>query len=325
MNRIWKLATLALAVAVALPTFGQELYTATKSVGDQKISLVGWGNGRIAEVDDMAYEGAVSLRISSRNYFQGGKLMYANPIDLSSAYGDKSNLLLFTFDVPGKGTGSAAGGLGGGRAGGGRAGVGGGRPGGGRAGAGSAPGGLGAAGGPPTTGGSTTTSELKMIRVVVGTTDGNYSEGYLDITNSIPGTNGWFSVGIPLQAISGLGKTNKIVNSVAISGDAIATYYLGSLKVLSDTTPVYAEPNVRDLNLAFGDEVTLFAGGSAGATPVKFIWDFDSRDGIQDDAEGQTVKHRFRTPGEFEVTLTAVDIYGLKAPYTTKIKVTVNP
>lgn len=333
MNGTWKLLTVAVA-GMAVFAHGQELYISTKTVADQGITLIGWGNGRVAQSEENAFEGAQSLRVSSRNFFQGGILQYAKPIDLSGPFADKSMLLSLTLSVPGamavSGGGGSAGSVGGavsgggGRAGGGRAGAGGGRAGGQSGGGGGADS---VAGGPGGSGASSSTAaqSLKKVRVVVGTSDGKHSEGYMDISTAKADARGWFATGVPLQAIAGFEKTNKMVTSIAISGDAIATYYVGNIKVISDTTPVYAEPSIRDLNLAFGDEVTFSAGGSAGATPVKFIWDFDSRDGIQNDAEGQTLTHRFRTPGEFEVTLTAVDIYGLKQPYSTKIKVVVNP
>ena len=329
MKTIWTSALLVTAGLMAVPASAQELYISAKTVADQGITLIGWGNGRVAEADEVPFEGTNSLRFSSRNFFQGGILNFDNPVNLSSPFADRSNLLHFTFNVPSAGgSGGALGGPGG------RGGLGGPPGAGGPGGLGGPPGAGGPGGqvgGPPGGGGlgggsQQATDPLEQVRVVVTTTDGLRSEGYLDISTSLPDDRGWMSVGIPLQAINGFERTNKTVKSIAISGDAVATYYLGSIKVINDTTPVFADMNYQaELNLAFGDQITFAAGGSAGATPVKFIWDFDSRDGVTGDVEGQTVTHRFRNPGEFEVTLTAVDIYGLKQPYTTKIKVVVNP
>ena len=320
MNRFWKTAIMASLAATAVPALAQEIYAPTRTAADQGIKLVGWGNGRVAEVEDMAYEGTQSIRFSSRNFFQGGILDFSNPVNLSSAFSNKGNLLHFTINVPGATSGGAGGGglsrggLKGGGGGGGTAGA-----------AGLAGGGQEGERGSSGGGSSASPTEFSKVRVVITTTDGLRSEAYIDLKTVPEMQGGWKSVGIPLQAISGFERTNKTVKSIAISGDAVATYYLGALKILNDNTPVFAEPNVRELNLAFSDEVTFSASGSAGSTPLKFMWDFDSRDGINTDAEGQVVKRRFRKPGEFEVTLTAIDIYGLKQPYTTKIKVVVNP
>lgn len=311
MKLNWKLLTLAPALMSAL-AYSQEIYEPTRNIADQGITLKGWGNGLIAESNDRAIEGGNSIRISSRNFFQGGVINFAKPVDLTTATSSKENLLYVSISIPDSTTTRGPAGGGSSEAGGGiRGGVGLGGGGGIRGGA--------------AAGGTSQSNALKTVRVVIATTDGKRSEGYLDLT-TVPSTaEGWKSVGIPLQAISGFAGSNKVISSISVSCDAVATFYVGSIKVLNDKTPVYAEPDVRELNLAFGDEITFNAWGSAGATPVKFMWDFDSRDGIQVDAEGANVSRRFRKPGEFEVTLTAVDVYGLKAPYSTKVKIVVNP
>jgi hypothetical protein len=101
--------------------------------------------------------------------------------------------------------------------------------------------------------------------------------------------------------------------------------YVGELRVVNDTTPITGEPNLRTLNLALGDEVAFSASGYGGSTILKYSWDFDDKDGIQEDAVGQSVRHKFRKPGPYTVTLTISDAYGLKKAYTTTIKATVNP
>jgi PKD repeat protein len=79
------------------------------------------------------------------------------------------------------------------------------------------------------------------------------------------------------------------------------------------------------MNLALGDTVTFTATGDGGSSILKYSWDFDSADGIQTDAEGRSVQRRFRKAGDFVITLTISDYYGLKAPYTATVKVKVNP
>lgn len=309
MKSMLRWCAFAACLPIAAFALAQEtLYAPTQSLETQGISVEGWGNGSIAESTDRAVDGTTSLRISSRNFFQGGIINYAQAIDVSAGFADSSNLLQLTMSVPGA-TGSAAGGGGGI----GKPGVGGGI---------GRPGGIG-----PGDSGQTAKAEmaLKKIRLVIGTSDGLKSEAYLDITTVVKTPEGWFNVGVPLQAINGLARTNKKITSIAISGDSIATYYIGKIRIFSDTTPVFAQTNAQDMNIAYGDIVNFVASGYAGSTPVKFMWDFNAADGIQVDAEGQTVKRKFLTPGTYTVTLTAVDIYGLKKPYSTTFKVTVNP
>ncbi len=321
------LAVLSLAAAFALAA---ELYSPNRAAKDQGMTLKSWGSGTIAETNEAIFEGVGSLRVSSRNFFQGGIVNYETPVDLSKEFGDRNNLLMLAIQIPGTtsggGTGGAARGGGSGPpvgAGtGGVSGLGGGgeepfNPQGGAAGA-SVP----SAGG--TSGAAAESSGIKVLRFVISTSDGKKSEAYVNLETTQPNAKGWRMVGIPLQAIRGFDKTNKTVSSIAVSTDTVGTLYIGAMNILNDATPVYAEPNTRDLNLAQGDEVVLSATGSGGATPIKFMWDFDSSDGIAVDAEGQAVRRRFRKAGEYTITVTAQDIYGLKAPHSSTIKVVVN-
>ncbi len=319
------LAVGALAVSAWSQSSGV-FYAAGRSIADQNIKLSGWGSGTIVEADEMAYQGVNSLRVTTRNFFQGGIMTLGNPIDLNSSFPVKSNLLRLTFRVVDSNTklGGGEGGRGGpavGGAEGGEGGAGGQRGG---------PGGPGRAGteggqGAPAGGASATSdATLKNVRLIFTTTDGLRSEVYVPIATG-KSSSDWRSAAVPLQAITGFERTNKTIQSVAISGDATTTFYVGDMRVINDTTPITGDANVRDLNLALGDEVDLYAVGAGGASVLRYTWDFDDKDGIQVDAEGQAVRRKFRKPGKFVITVTISDKYGLKNPYTTKINVTVNP
>jgi len=374
--KLWiKTTTLAAFSLAAVTGLSQEIYAPTRTAKDQGIALSSWGSGTIKEADEAAFEGATSIRVSSRNYFQGGIVKFSKAVNVGSSFADKNNLLQFMVLVPGAsktfGGGAPGGkfggggfpgaggppGVGGGRgpAGAGGAGAGGGgrgpagaggagAGGGGRgpAGAGGAgaggqrgPGGFPGAGGGvpgfPGRGGAAgqTNNEvpaLSHVRVVIGTSDGKMSEAYVDLSSTFPDKNGWAPAGIPLQAINGFERTNKEIVSIAFAGDSVSTFYIGQIKVVNDPTAIYGEMNTRaDLNLAIGDEYTFVGNGFGGATALKYEWCFDSAnfDGV--DAEGQTVTRRFRKPGDYVVKLTIRDAYGLKKPYSTTIKVTVNP
>jgi len=359
LNRIW-LALLATAVSGSALAQNAILYQPSRTAKDQGLSIKAWGSGTISETDETAYQGTNSIRVSTHNFFQGGILNFATPIDVTKDYLSKSNLLRVTFKVadsgvisgggPGKGGGNRGSGLPGGRGGpgGARGGPGGGfgGPGGGFGGPGGGagqrggfggpggPGGIGGPGGVPGglpggRGGSGAVEApvLKSFRLIVTTTDGKKSEVYVPADTSTQGENGWKNVAIPLQAISGLDRTNKTIQSIAIGANTIATFYVGDLRVIDDTTPIRGEmvPDVTEINLALGDEITLSGTGRGGSSILRYTWDFDDRDGIQVDADGQTVNHKFRKAGTFIVTLTVSDFYGLKPSYSVKTKVTVNP
>jgi hypothetical protein len=186
--------------------------------------------------------------------------------------------------------------------------------------------GAGSAGpGTGTTSGPATMEKLNTVRVIISTTDGKKSEAYLPLPAARPGKP-WKTVAIPLKLVNGFDKTNKIINSIGFSGDATAVYYVGDIRIVNDPTPITGEMNAKQpLNLALGDTVKFIGMGNGGASILRYTWDFDDTDGIQEDAIEQVVDHKFRKAGKYVVTLTIKDFYGLKKPFSTTVNVTVNP
>ena len=73
------------------------LYRAGISLKDQSISLNSWGSGICSETEEDAFEGSTSIRVTTKNLFQGGILNWDKSVDLSSLYSDKANLLRITY------------------------------------------------------------------------------------------------------------------------------------------------------------------------------------------------------------------------------------
>ena len=307
---------LAFAALLAAAWSGAQtplVYAPGRNIADQGITVRNWGSGSIAETDEMAFEGVWSVRVSTRNSFQGGRMLFGKPVDLSGPSGDKNNLLTIVYRMPETASLSGGGGgaAGGDSRGGGSADMG--AAGGEDGGAGKARGGGG--------GSSASLAAPRNMRVIITTTDGKKSEAYLPLPRSGTGTN-WRQLAIPRQAISGFDQTNRTVKELAFAADATSTFWIGEIKISNDSTPITGEPNVRELNLGVGQEVVFTANGFGGASQLKYEWCFEV-DG-QVDAEGQAVRRRFRKPGNYTITLIISDAHGLKAPYKTNIKVTVN-
>jgi hypothetical protein len=346
--------TLALALGICAVAGAQTfLYQSTRLLADQQIRVAPWGSGLIAETDETAFEGTHSVRISTRSLFQGGRMTFGQPVAIAEQFADKNNLLKFVLKLPdataapggggpgmiGPGGGPGLAGPGGVRPGGGGpapGAPGGLRPGGGRGGGGGpgmmGPGGLDDDGGGgllgaggPAAGAAVEIQPLTKIRFVITTTDGKRSEAYLPVMTSIADEQGWRHVAIPLQSISGLDRTNKTIREIALAGNSTATFWLGEMRLINDTTAIRGEPNFREANIGLGEELEFVGHGFGGSSILRYTWDFDSGDGIQAEAEGQVVRRRFRTPGEFTVTLTISDFFGLKEPYSTTLTVKVNP
>lgn len=351
MNKVWTTLAVSAAAVCALGQESVSIYTPVKSLKDQGITIKSWGSGVVSVTDEMAYEGTESIRVSGRNLFQGLILKFDKPIDLSGKYNDKNNLLRFMIAFASKNTMAPGGGMMGGPGGivggpggimggvgpgGMRGGTGQGARGGARGGQGNVggPGGMmggpgGIVGGPGGLRGGATLSPaettIRNIRVIVVTTDGKRSEAFIPVTSNTGRLSDFRAIAVPLQAISGFDKTNKIVKEIMISGDAVSTYYVGDIGVYNDPTPIMADIIASSTNLALNEEITLQGVANGGSSVLVYSWDFDSSDGIQTDAEGPFIRRKFRKPGKYTVTLTVSDKYGLKAPVTKTVDIEVNP
>jgi hypothetical protein len=308
-------------LAMAVLAQGSSLYNG-QPLANSGGSVVSWGGGKIEETSEASLAGGRSLKVETNNLFQGGVVKFGAPTDLSGFAASKKDLLtigVFVVDFSGVSGGSMGGTSGGGGVamGGSRGGRGGGMSAGG-----GQRGGMGVGGGTtPPAGGSAAVPRLENVRLVITTTDGKLSEVMLPIRSA----GKWIQAGIPVSMIPGFAKTNKMIQSIAVSGDAPSYFYVGEIKVATDDSPIQGHIHNEPFNVGKGTEMVLQGSADGGATPLVFSWDFNSSDGVQEDATGAAVRHKFRIPGTFEVTLTVKDIYGIKTPWVGKLKVTVNP
>ncbi|MFQ3588280.1 MAG: hypothetical protein SNJ76_11545, partial [Fimbriimonadaceae bacterium] len=82
MKRTLAISVMALAAATVWSQ-AITLYVPVKSIRDQGITVGNWGSGIVSETDELAYEGTFSIRVSTRNFFQGGVITLGQPVDLS--------------------------------------------------------------------------------------------------------------------------------------------------------------------------------------------------------------------------------------------------
>ena len=311
------LATIALSV-LSVPLFAQEtdqrLYDGARSIADQKIWLRPWGGGGIAPQGNTVFQGSQSLRVMSRNYFQGGTVNFNNPRDLGRKFDDKSYVLKLTVLIDDGGTVYANADK--------------------SRGEGKSNQGLTVVGHAASLNGSNPGDlkikpaiafhpKIKKIRFVIQTTDGKHSEAYEPVLMSTSAGDGWRNFAIPLQSITGFDRTNKIIQSITLSSDTISNLFVGDIRITSDTTPIRGTVDSGSLSVPIGSDVTFTAFGDGGDSPLIYSWDFDDRDGIQADGQGQQIRHRFRKPGTFNVTVTISDFYGVKSPAKQTVKVKV--
>ncbi len=288
--------------------------------GDPKsvsgITARAWGSGTVAEDTAVHLSGTQSIRITTHGLYQGASLVFATPVNLANYLANKDAYLQFAINIQQSTTTAGGGGMPAGMMGG--ASMGGGRPpgGGGRGAMGQMGGG--SVGGRP--GGVTAqkTHDIQNLRVQMITTKGRSTEFLLPLEyGSTQDT--WKLLTIPVAA-TGLKPDAAEVKEIRVFGDAPGTMNLGQIRTVVDSTAITTE-RMSDQTIARGSTVTYRAKASAGAVPLKFSWDFDASDGIQEEKVGRSVQFRYRKSGEYVTTVTVTDVYGQRDPKTIRFKV----
>lgn len=165
--------------------------------------------------------------------------------------------------------------------------------------------------------------KARHLRVILYSSDGRVVSHTEIICNKPADEQGWYSVSLPLAAF-GLTSASKgfPLIRIAVAADYPDTLWIGEIHVVTDDTPIYVE-SLGDLQPAAGDQMVLMGHAEAGRTPVVFSWDFNAKDGIQQDAVGQVVEVVYKNAGNYKITLTAKDPDGIKKPASTQTEVEV--
>lgn len=332
------LAGASATAAIALPGIasaqtGEVPIYKGEPLNQAPLRVTSWGSGEVKDATDNVYTGSDSIKLTTHGFYQGARLDLKNPVNLKVAEGQSSAYLQFVFTLPDKnGAGKMSGypgmggypGMMGGKGGpggpGGRGGYGGGYPGG--------------KGGGGYGGAAEATAKPKPLanfRLVLVTDDGKKTEMIVPLDSARTERETWQSFSVPVSAIAGLKDTSGMLKEIQIFGDNPAVVYLGEIRVLRDETPIRVD-DLEDITIAKNDTQTFTASAEAGPTPLKYEWQINgvpARDGEKQEVttayqvvgEGRTFKHKFVKGGDYVVTLTVSDIYGLKKPVTKKMNV----
>lgn len=166
----------------------------------------------------------------------------------------------------------------------------------------------------------------QRFRVVLfsGATQVAASDQPLDAGNI---SNGWAPIMIPLAAFRGSGGAPANwggfrLTRMLLFGDRPDNFYVGNISLEQTERAIARVSAGEDMEIYEGD--TAEFKGEADGAGLKFSWDFNAEDGIQDDVIGEKVFYRFRKAGTYTVTLTVSDPNGVMPAVTDKITVTVN-
>lgn len=341
---------------LATAAFGQDASRLSLSIfgGDLNgIALGSWGSGNAEPAKEAAMTGTVGLKITTHGLYQGGRIDLRQPLDLSNILTNPNAYLRFQvkFMAGQNPTGNFSGGAPGGFSGGGKGGGGfsgppsGGAPGGFSGPPSGAPGGFSGAPGDLGGGGgfggdgSQYSVPFRNMRFLLVMADGSQHELVRPV--ELPPTdnpNGYAPLAFPFAALAKkmggkipTGDAAKL-KSIAVFGDRYQQFYIGEINIIADQTEISVAP--LDDQIFFAGQTTIFAGSAeGGATSLKYSWDFDASDGIQEDAVGRVVTYVFPRSGngqqgagskEYVITLTVSDVDGLKKSSSVTLKADVS-
>ena len=324
--RIWKWSVLALtAVAcLAASNAAEPLVSIYRGapVKQANLTIGGWGSGTAKESRTEARYGSVSIQVASDGYYCGGRLDFKPEIDLSrAATAPGAVLVIYAKFGASSGSGEVL------------------VPGGGFFQVLQQPGGMpgpgfpgpgaplirGGVGQPGVTEGPTAALTTGM-RVVLfsGATSVEASDASVEIESA---ENDWIPVVIPLGAFKGAGGAapdwaSFKLSRMVVAGNAKETFYIGEIAVNRGDTPI-SNVEAGDNQVVAVNEVVYLTGAASGGPGLVYAWDFDDKDGIQEEAFGRDVTYRYRKAGTFTVTLTVSDPSGVCKPATNKLTVEV--
>ncbi len=168
---------------------------------------------------------------------------------------------------------------------------------------------------------------LENLRIVLTTTSGNTLEFLMPVMYS-HGSDAWRQFNLPVSMIPGIKADDAQIKEMKIFGDAPTTLWLGGIRTVEDKTPLAIGPIEDQSALPKNTNYRYTAKVTSGASNVRVTWDFDETDGIQEDRVGPIATYAYRKPTEvsatakdYVVTVTATDIFGIKAPATRKFKI----
>lgn len=271
------------------------------------VTLGGWGSGTGEPSKEAVLIGTNAIKVTTSGMYQGARLDFTSPIDLSEAFANPHTYMRFQMRFTGQGSSSAV--------------------------------------YDPTTQqtNNKAAAPFRKMRYVLVMADNTRYELIRPV--ELPPSedpDSWSPLAFPLSAITKqlpVGKTlsgdGAKLKQLAVFGDRYAQFLIGEINVITDETEINVAP--LDDFIAFALQPTPFvAQAEGGASTLKFSWDFDASDGIQEDAVGRSGFHVFPrsntgdaasgTGGQktYKITLTVSDVDGIKKSQSVTLDLTVN-
>jgi len=283
-------ACLIIAASTALIAQDLVLYKG-QPIDGTDIAIGSWGSGQCEDVAKSGYSGSHSLKITARSLFEGARIDFATPVDLKEHFKNPNAYIQLMAKMQ-LDTATELDPL------------------------------LGDYYDPYATV-SPNRTPVSRVRLVLRFVTGPMVECQVDISGLEVGEDGWMPISFPLSALKGKKERSDYrVRRLIISGDGSEPFYIGQIQIATDTKPITVDPGLPQF-VAANDDVMFRPHSDGGAAALRYAWDFDSNDGIQEDALGEVVYHKFPKAGNYIVTLTVSDVFGIKKPVTKTVKIEV--
>lgn len=258
------------------------------------VKLGSWGSGYAEESTQNAYIGTRSLKVSPKDLYAGGRLDFLVPLDLTQSFKLADAYLQFVILLAGTQANQDQLSLGGQSV-------------------------------SDIYGGTYVLGrQVRTIRLLLFLEDGPVVECLTEVSWYKLQDDGWMVLSIPMATLKGKTELAQYrVTRIVLTADGNEPFHIGEIRTMRDSIPLSVDAG-GEKEVSKNYSIAFQAFANSGASPVKYSWDFDKFDGIQEEAVGDLVYHRFTRAGNFEVTVTAADPFGVKQSATNTIKVKVN-
>lgn len=254
------------------------------------MTLGGWGSGSAVKTQEQRLEGSWGIKLTTQGLYAGGRVDFGQPVTLFSNNNTAGRYLQFTFLFLGSDKTLVN----------------------------------------PAASTEYTWTDVepywkpkanKMRFMFVS--DAGATVEVTEPTGAIDPDDNWMRLAVPVAKM----KTKDDVKDfrlkrLLIFTDLPVTFYMGSMKLVTDTEPIKVEP-IDPRTVAIMDPQYFVADAKGGVSSLNYAWDFDKTNGIQAESTDRISKTVYTKGGDYTVTLTVSDADGIKAPVTITTLITV--
>jgi hypothetical protein len=263
-------------------------------IDGNRIAIGSWGSGYCEDIPKHGYSGSRSLKFTTRSLYEGGRIDFKPSLDLTEAFKQPNTYLQLVAKFREDASGIPDPLLEGFHT--------------------------------PSDTDTTSTAKstpVSRVRVALKIEGAPMLELQADVASFRIGDDGWMPLSFPLSALKGKRELQQHkLSRLVIAGNGTQPFHIGEIRIVTDSKPLRVDAGM-DQFVAANDDILFRPHCDGGAAALKYSWDFDSKDGIQEDAIGEIVYHKYRKPGKYTVTLTVSDVFGIKETVTKTMNVTV--